>query len=89
MTEACMNIHIHLCTHVRGDEIMVKHKLVYFDNMIIMVEKMNPFPIMLIPLYSCFFLKNVHHQLLEFTQTHFHRVSDAIGPSNPTPRHIP
>ena len=25
----------------------------------------------------------VHHQLLEFTQTHIHRVSDAIQPSNP------
>ena len=25
----------------------------------------------------------VHHQLLEFTQTHVHRVSDAIQPSNP------
>ena len=25
----------------------------------------------------------VHHHLLEFTQTHFHRVSDAIQPSHP------
>ena len=25
----------------------------------------------------------VHHQLLEFTQTHAHRVSDAIQPSHP------
>ena len=25
----------------------------------------------------------VHHQLLEFTQTHVHRVSDAIQPSRP------
>ena len=25
----------------------------------------------------------VHHQLREFTQTHFHRVSDAIQPSHP------
>ena len=25
----------------------------------------------------------VHHQLPEFTQTHVHRVSDAIQPSNP------
>ena len=25
----------------------------------------------------------VHHQLPEFTQTHVHRVSDAIGPSHP------
>ena len=25
----------------------------------------------------------VHHQLQEFTQTHFHRVSDAIQPSHP------
>ena len=25
----------------------------------------------------------VHHQLLEFTQTHIHRVSDAIQPSRP------
>ena len=25
----------------------------------------------------------VHHQLLEFTQTHGHRVSDAIQPSHP------
>ena len=25
----------------------------------------------------------IHHQLLEFTQTHVHRVSDAIQPSNP------
>ena len=25
----------------------------------------------------------VHHQLLEFTQTHIHRVSDAIQPFNP------
>ena len=27
----------------------------------------------------------VHHQLLEFTQTHVHRVSDGIQPSNPVP----
>ena len=25
----------------------------------------------------------VHHQLLEFTQTHVHRVGDAIQPSHP------
>ena len=25
----------------------------------------------------------VHHSLLEFTQTHVHRVSDAIQPSHP------
>ena len=25
----------------------------------------------------------VHHQLLDFTQTHAHRVSDAIQPSHP------
>ena len=25
----------------------------------------------------------VHHQLLEFTETHVHRVSDAIQPSHP------
>ena len=25
----------------------------------------------------------VHHQILEFTQTHVHRVSDAIQPSHP------
>ena len=25
----------------------------------------------------------VHHQFLEFTQTHVHRVSDAIQPSHP------
>ena len=27
----------------------------------------------------------VHHQLLEFTQTHVHRVGDAIQPSHPSP----
>ena len=27
----------------------------------------------------------VHHQLLEFTQTHVHRVADAIQPSHPAP----
>ena len=26
---------------------------------------------------------SVHHQLPEFTQTHFHRISDAIQPSHP------
>ena len=26
---------------------------------------------------------SVHHQLLEFTQTHVHRLSDAIQPSHP------
>ena len=36
----------------------------------------------------------VHHQLPEFTQTHIHRVSDAIQPSHPLlsaipPAHIP
>ena len=31
----------------------------------------------------------VHHQLLEFTQTHVHRVSDAIQPSHPLPSHSP
>ena len=27
----------------------------------------------------------IHHQLLEFTQTHVHRVGDAIQPSHPLP----
>ena len=31
----------------------------------------------------------VHHQLLEFTQTHVHRVSDAIQPSRPLPSPSP
>ena len=31
----------------------------------------------------------VHHQLPEFTQTHVHRVSDAIQPSNPLLSHSP
>ena len=33
----------------------------------------------------------VHHQLQEFTQTHFHRVGDAIQPSHPlsSPSHAP
>ena len=31
----------------------------------------------------------VHHQLLEFTQTHVHRVSDAIQPSHPLLRPSP
>ena len=31
----------------------------------------------------------VHHQLLEFTQTHIHRVSDAIQPSHPLLSPIP
>ena len=31
----------------------------------------------------------VHHQLLEFTQAHVHRVSDAIQPSHPLPSSSP
>ena len=31
----------------------------------------------------------VHHQLLEFTQTHVHSVSDAIQPSHPLSSHSP
>ena len=31
----------------------------------------------------------VHHQLLEFTQTHVHRVSDAIQPSHPLSESFP
>ena len=31
----------------------------------------------------------VHHQLLEFTQTHVHRVGDAIQPSHPLPSLFP
>ena len=33
----------------------------------------------------------VHHQLLEFTQTHVHRVGNAIQPSHPlsSPSHLP
>ena len=31
----------------------------------------------------------VHHQLPEFTQTHIHRVSDAIQPSQPLPSPSP
>ena len=31
----------------------------------------------------------VHHQLLEITQTHVHRVSDAIQPSHPLSSHFP
>ena len=31
----------------------------------------------------------VHHQLLEFTQTHVHRVCDAIQPSHPLPSPSP
>ena len=30
----------------------------------------------------------VYHQLLEFTQTHVHRVGDAIQPSHPLQRNI-
>ena len=33
--------------------------------------------------------RHVHHQLLEFTQTHVHRVSDAIQPSHPLVYPIP
>ena len=32
---------------------------------------------------------SVHHQLPEFTQTHVHRVSDAIQPSHPLTSHSP
>ena len=32
---------------------------------------------------------SVHHQLLEFTQTHVHRVSDVIQPSHPRSSHSP
>ena len=31
----------------------------------------------------------VHHQLLEFTETHVHQVSDAIQPSHPLPSPSP
>ena len=31
----------------------------------------------------------VHHELPEFTQTHVHRVSDAIQPSHPLSSHSP
>ena len=31
----------------------------------------------------------VHHQLPEFTETHVHRVSDAIQPSHPLPSPSP
>ena len=31
----------------------------------------------------------VHHQLPEFTQTHIHRVGDAIQPSHPLSSHSP
>ena len=31
----------------------------------------------------------VHHQLLEFTQTHVHRVGDAIKPSHPLSTSFP
>ena len=31
----------------------------------------------------------VHHQLLEFSQTHVHRVGDAIQPSHPLPSPSP
>ena len=31
----------------------------------------------------------VHHQFPEFTQTHIHRVSDAIQPSHPLPSPSP
>ena len=31
----------------------------------------------------------VHHQLPEFTQTHVHRVGDAIQPSHPLSSHFP
>ena len=31
----------------------------------------------------------IHHQLPEFTQTHVHRVSDAIQPSQPLPSPSP
>ena len=32
---------------------------------------------------------SVHHQLPEFTQTHIHRVGDAIHPSHPLSSHSP
>ena len=41
------------------------------------------FPTLCDPLNRCTPGFPVHHQLPEFTQTHVHRVSDAIQPSHP------
>ena len=41
------------------------------------------FPTICDPMYHSTPGLPVHHQLMEFTQTHVHRVSDAIQPSHP------
>ena len=43
----------------------------------------SPCPILYDPMHCCTPGFPVHHQLLELTQTHVHRVSDTIQPSHP------
>ena len=43
----------------------------------------QPFPTLCNPMNRSTPGLPVHHQLLEFTETHVHRVSDAIQPSHP------
>ena len=43
----------------------------------------QPCPTLCDPMNRSMPVLPVHHQLLEFTQTHVHRVSDAIQPSHP------
>ena len=59
-------------------------------NQIKEVECLNQFssvaqscPTLCDPIYHSMPGLPVHHQLPEFTQTHVHRVSDAIQPSHP------
>ena len=46
-------------------------------------------PILCDPMNCSMSILPAHHQLLEFTQTHVHPVSDAIQPSHPLPSPSP
>ena len=57
-----------------------------FDNVLLTVEEVKVTQLCLTlcdPMVCNTPVFPVHHQLLEFTQTHTHRVGDAIPPSHP------
>ena len=72
-------------THLRNTlcVCMLSLSVVSVNNMVSLVQSLSRVWLFATPLKCSTPGLPVHHQLLEFTQTHVHRVSDAIQPSHP------
>ena len=62
---------------------MLYNNLIPYNNLFQFRSVAQSYPTLCNPMYHSTPGLPVHHQLPEFTQTHVHRVSDAIQPSHP------